>query len=86
MEVAAGLWFYARFSPSLVSGLRDRITGANCLVSPPRIRDFKEYSPAAAKTPFFVSGRLPVFSGWTWIAYFYFLLLEKKTCLFICPR
>ena len=46
--------------------------------------DFKEYSQEAAETPF-VLGRLPIFSGLTWIAYLYFFVGGKKsTCLLIC--
>lgn len=55
--------FYAGTSPSLISWVG--IIGANCLVSLPRDRIFKECSQAGAETPF-VSRTFPVFSGPKW--------------------
>lgn len=54
--------------------------GANCLVSPHRDGDFKEYSRAAAETPF-VWGNFPIFSSPTGTTYFHFFLGGKKTCI-----
>ena len=52
-------------------------------MSLPWDREFKEYSQAAAKTPF-VSGKFPVFSGQIWTAHFPLLVGGKNLHLVIC--
>ena len=57
------------------------------MVSLPRDGDFKEYSQAAAETPFVSGKQMSVFSYLTWTPYFHFgnKTKQKTWCLLICP-
>ena len=62
---------------SFISLVKDYSLSQLSLVILPQNGDLREYSQAAAKTPF-VSGKFPVFSGLTWTVSFHWWQTKQK--------